>query len=907
MIAEIQRPFKACSPESPVPEPHTCISRLRAPRDGVRGRARNHRVRSLLFTLLLATAIPYVPNTLAQTVLNAKLPVVPPQSPSEPPASAPSPAASIADRAIPLPQVADQADELDSKLEEISRKLKAPSAQIAPDQTIAAQAAQIEERAMQVDSFTEHLSDNLQLRDEVVYWRALSRQSGEERKLLSARASELQGQIFLLDEEQARWQATEAQIHDTGGIEVVAARVQQELTAISTVRSLADAQLNHVLILQSKLSTTSRQISDSLAKLNEAEERFRSHLLNQDSPPLWAARSFHEPSQSMPVLLRRSGDQDFRTAGEFLRASGESLLSIPIVYILSLLALFRLKRYLSSAERPGVPAEANDILRRPLALALLAALLISVPQIRSAPLSVALVFYTLWLCLVFRLTALLVEPRLRSFVYLLLVFNLLELLRVGIPLPPLAKRALLTLVPLAALVTFAWLARPSRLRQLRLSNRALGVLRAGLGFGLLFLFTSVAANVCGFVFLSHVFGVGTLMSALFAVAYYCVARVLFLFLLIFLDSQLASSFSSEIRANIELWGKRVLIFTIAFAWWTRSDLYTFMFRQWVMNLVSDMLAYSFGVGKVHFTVGGVLTVLLILVIGCSLARGFSSLLRSILIARLPVQRGLPYAISKIIYYLLIVLVLGMAVTNAGVELNKFTVITGAIGVGVGFGLQNIVNNFASGLILLFERPIRIDDTVEVNGLVGTVKRIGARASTIATFQGAEVIVPNSNLISSQVINWTLSSPWRRIEIPVGVAYGTDPEVVLNLLVAEAAAHANVMTDPAPMAFFMGFGDSALNFELRFWSARQDIWFQLKSDVTTGVSRALREAGIEIPFPQRDLHLRSSGVSIAELGALNPKPRSARNGELEAQTEAAGTPPDEHSAAPPPSEPAADSR
>jgi small-conductance mechanosensitive channel len=332
-----------------------------------------------------------------------------------------------------------------------------------------------------------------------------------------------------------------------------------------------------------------------------------------------------------------------------------------------------------------------------------------------------------------------------------------------------------------------------------------------------------------------------------------------------------------------------------------------MFRQWVMNLVSDMLAYSFGVGKVHFTVGGVLTVLLILVIGCSLARGFSSLLRSILIAKLPVQRGLPYAISKIIYYLLIVLVLGIAVTNAGVELNKFTVITGAIGVGVGFGLQNIVNNFASGLILLFERPIRVDDTVEVNGLVGTVKRIGARASTIATFQGAEVIVPNSNLISNQVINWTLSSPWRRIEIPVGVAYGTDPEVVLNLLIAEAATHANVMTDPAPMAFFMGFGDSALNFELRFWSARQDIWFQLRSDVTVGVSRALREAGIEIPFPQRDLHLRSTDVSIAELGPLNPKPRSARNGELEAQTDAAGTPPDEHSAASPPSEPAADSR
>jgi len=887
-----------------VPEPPTCVSRLRAPRDGVRGRA--HRGRSFLFALLLVATIHYAPNTLAQTILNGKLPGTVPQSPAEPTASAQSPGAKVADRAIPLPQVADQAEELDHKLEEISRNLKTTQAQITPDQTIAVQAGQIKERAMQVDSFIEHLSDNLQLRDEVVYWRALSRQSAEERKLLSARASELQGQILFLDEEQARWKATQAQIQDTGGIEVVAARVQQELTAISTVHSLAEAQLNDVLILQNKLSTTSRQISDSVAKLNEAEERFRSRLLDQDSPPLWSSSSFHEPSQSIPVLLRKSGDQDFKTAGEFLRASGGSLLSIPVVYILSLLALFRLRRYLSNAPRPGVPAGATEILQRPPALALLAALLISAPQVRSAPLSITLVSYVLWLGLVFRLTPLLVEPKLRSFVYPLLAFNLLELLRVGIPLPYLASRALLTLVPLAALVTFAWLAQPTRLRRLRLSNRALGVFRAGLVFGLVLLAAGVAANVCGFVFLSHVLGVGTLLSALFALAYYCVARVLFLFLLIFLDSQLAGSFSSEIRANIELWGRRVLILGVGFIWWTRSDLYTFMFREWVTNAVSGMLAYSFGVGKVHFTVGGVLTVLLILVVGYGLAKGFSSLLRSILTARLPVQRGLPYAISKVTYYLLMVLVLGIAVTNAGVELNKFTVITGAIGVGIGFGLQNIVNNFASGLILLFERPIRLDDTVEVNGLLGKVKRIGARASTIATFQGAEVIVPNSNLISNQVVNWTLSSPWRRIEIPVGVAYGTDPEAVLSLLVAEAAAQPNVMTDPAPMAFFMGFGDSALNFELRFWSARQDIWFQLKSDVTIGISRALREAGIEIPFPQRDLHLRSVDVPIAEIGPLNPKARSAMSGKSGAQTDEAGTPPEEHSELPS-SGPAVDSR
>jgi potassium-dependent mechanosensitive channel len=148
-------------------------------------------------------------------------------------------------------------------------------------------------------------------------------------------------------------------------------------------------------------------------------------------------------------------------------------------------------------------------------------------------------------------------------------------------------------------------------------------------------------------------------------------------------------------------------------------------------------------------------------------------------------------------------------------------------------------------------------------LVGTVKRIGARSSTVQTYQGSEVIVPNSNLISNQVINWTLSTPWRRVEVPVGIAYGTNPEQIIELLVQVAGSNPGVMRDPKPSAFFVGFGDSALNFELRFWAARQESWFQLKSDVTTSVARALGDAGIEIPFPQRDLHVRSIDGSVKD--------------------------------------------
>jgi small-conductance mechanosensitive channel len=214
--------------------------------------------------------------------------------------------------------------------------------------------------------------------------------------------------------------------------------------------------------------------------------------------------------------------------------------------------------------------------------------------------------------------------------------------------------------------------------------------------------------------------------------------------------------------------------------------------------------------RLHITLGNILGFLFILIVGYALANLFAFALRKLLLSRFPQQRGLPFTISKITYYIFLVLVFLAALANAGMELNKFTLVTGALGVGVGFGLQNIVNNFASGLILLFERPIRVGDTVEMKWLVGIVKRIGALSSTIQTGEDAEVIVPNSNLISNEVINWTLSSVRRRVNISVGVAYGAEPERVLSLLIEVPAAHSGVTRNPKPEAYLVGFGDSALN-------------------------------------------------------------------------------------------------
>jgi small-conductance mechanosensitive channel len=204
----------------------------------------------------------------------------------------------------------------------------------------------------------------------------------------------------------------------------------------------------------------------------------------------------------------------------------------------------------------------------------------------------------------------------------------------------------------------------------------------------------------------------------------------------------------------------------------------------------------------------------------------------------------------------------IAVAAAGIPLSNFAIILGALGVGIGFGLQNVVNNFVSGLILAFERPIQIGDTVEVGPLLGEVRQIGIRASTVRTFDGAEVIVPNGDLISAQVVNWTLSDQRRRIRLPVGVAYGTDPQRVIDLLQEVASRHEDVQKDPEPVVLFKGFGESSLDFELRFWTSAYERWVQVSSEVAVSVNTALNEAGITIPFPQRDLHVRSVDAEAA---------------------------------------------
>jgi len=245
-----------------------------------------------------------------------------------------------------------------------------------------------------------------------------------------------------------------------------------------------------------------------------------------------------------------------------------------------------------------------------------------------------------------------------------------------------------------------------------------------------------------------------------------------------------------------------------------------------------------------------------------LSRLIRFLLEEDIYDRFHFNRGSSYAISTLLHYVILLAGFFVAIAALGADMTKFTVLAGALGVGIGFGLQNIVNNFVSGLILLFERPVNVGDVVQVQNETGVIRRIGIRASIIRLFDSSELIVPNGLLISDTVTNWTLSNRQRRIELKVGVAYGSDPKRVIALLTEVAGAHPLAAKNPAPQTLMTDFGTDALNFEVRIWTDDYDRWLQIKSDVAVAITDALAEAKIAIPFPQRDLHLQSIDPSVA---------------------------------------------
>ena len=287
-----------------------------------------------------------------------------------------------------------------------------------------------------------------------------------------------------------------------------------------------------------------------------------------------------------------------------------------------------------------------------------------------------------------------------------------------------------------------------------------------------------------------------------------------------------------------------------------------------------LILFHVAIGKLTLSLGLIVLALLVLYLSSTISWFLRAVLVTEVFPRKQVDRGASDAITKLLHYSLILIGFLLSMSLIGFDLQSFVVLGGALGIGIGFGLQNIVNNFLSGLILLFERPVKVGDMVVVDNESGIVRKIGLRSTVIETFDHSEVIVPNSQLISQKVTNWTHSNAVARLRIPVGVAYGTDVERVFSLLSEIARANPRILPNPAPLPLLLGFGESSLNMELLVWLADVNERQLAQSELCQEIAERFQEKGIEIAFPQRDLRLRSADDGILE--SVLQKPSMAGN-------------------------------
>ncbi|MBP7917526.1 MAG: mechanosensitive ion channel, partial [Arenimonas sp.] len=451
-----------------------------------------------------------------------------------------------------------------------------------------------------------------------------------------------------------------------------------------------------------------------------------------------------------------------------------------------------------------------------------------------------------------------------NWMYLTAVFFLINLFGQAVTSLPLFFRQVLLVNDFLMLATLLWLTYRTSQRLKSGHTRQLTVLRNLAAVGVAIMAVAIAANLAGNVTLAAMLTDATLNSAYVGLFLFAVSTVVRAFTRFLLRSTVEKLKSQTQHAGgLMQVVSNLFNLTLVLAW-SLATLSSFRILRPLLDGMKALSELSIGYGSVSITLGGILLFLVSVYLSFWLAKTIRGVLSEDILPNMDLPRGVANSASTLSYYTLLLFGLIFALSAAGVQMSQLTIVLGALSVGIGFGLNTVINNFVSGLILMVERPVQPGDTIELSGTIGRVRDIGMRATTLTTFEGADVIVPNGMLLAEKMINWTLSSDKRRIDIPVSVAYGNDPGKVLALLAQAANQAEGVSTNPAPTVLFTGFGPHALDFSVRAWTDSFDDSVFVRSGMAVDIHAALAQAGIEIPFPQRDLHVKSIDADILSL-------------------------------------------
>ncbi len=774
-----------------------------------------------------------------------------------------SPAPGPDTAAIPLVDLPRRAEEAEKLLKEAETRATVPSEVQAIEARIPETAARLKAG---LASIQERLQAGLplaQLELLTTEWSGVRADIAAELAILAKRAGQLDGDLDQIRGIRTEWERAREDARKGKAPRSLLDRIELILVRARSVQGEMESRRANLLILQGRVSQGQRLCDDLLDRLADAKRERVDDLNVKDAPPVWSPRlwagAWTELSSGAGGLVAGVGDA-LRTA--LFRNNWRPTIHLLLLGVLLIVfaRVRRMARAWSDAERPAILS--SSILERPISSALVLWLLFFPAIYPQDSWAVPYLVSILTAVPVMRVATYAAPTATKINPYVFAVLVMTDRVRALVPDTPFLDQVIFLAEMTVAALLAVWVFRTSRTGRTdaRETAPANGTSRPGLAtmFRLGFLVMGFAALVgaLGYMDLARLAGMGALGSCfagLAIVAGIHIARGLVSCALhLWPLRQLASV--ARHRARLEGLAGSVLTWVGFIAWWFAS-FRAFTVLDDVVGLLRPILLTEWGWGAVRMSLGDLLLFTLVAWLSFVVSNGIRFLLEEDVFPRVQLAKGLPLALSRMAQYAILFVGFSMALGVLGLDLTKVTILAGAVGVGVGFGLQTIVNNFISGLILLFERPIRVGDAIQIGEFQGEVRRIGIRASTVRTWEGADVIVPNSHLVSERVANWTFAEPMRRMDIRVGVAYGTDPQRMIAMLLQVAGEHPEVLRDPAPVALFLGFGESALNFELRAWTDRVGEWLLIRSELTVAVNAALVDAGIAIPFPQRDIRMR----------------------------------------------------
>jgi small-conductance mechanosensitive channel len=703
------------------------------------------------------------------------------------------------------------------------------------------------------------------------HWNFYARQLEALRKDLKQASTPYTEDAAELALRRASWEATRAA--ESGGM---ASALRNRIQAVLAQISLAEQAVSGPIERQIRLGRRANAIETSIQAGQKAVATAISYndsrLSRIDSPPLWQLWNDPQSSGSALTAVRAGMAFEKRFLDEYNAATEDfrhrknvfALLLLPLLVWLSI----RSRKVLS--DDPEIQASTR-VLRRPFSSWFVLVLVGTLVLEPDAPALLHQVVLLLALIPVLRLLPPVVYEVLGPWPYVatgLYLLQRLGLLFLGNAFHYRVYLLGLTLLTATLLAWVLWLRRP---RPGAATPSASQKLVRFFGWAAIAaLLVSAMANLLGNVSLAEMLTVGIVDSGYVGLVLYAGVTVLASVIRLLLARRAISRFTIVTQhAGPLLHSFTRLLRLGALLAWVVVVMNEFRVFRPFREAATALLTHELRLGEISLTLGGVLLFVFSVWLAFWAARTVRVVLQEDVLPKMSLPRGVGNSISSLTYYAMVMLGLFVALAAAGFEVSQLAIVVGALSVGIGFGLQNVVNNFVSGLILMFERPIQPGDVVEVSGTSGKVREIGMRATTLTTFEGADVVVPNGALLNEKLINWTLSDMDRRIDVNVGVAYGSDPKRVLELLMDVTKATPGITAAPEPTVLFIGFGANALDFAIRAWTHEFGEWVGIRSELTVRVYEALRAAGIEIPFPQQDLHLRSISPDAGAVLARRP--------------------------------------